>query len=145
MKYVTILMLFGFWCSVYSQDVSTDTYECDWYAEILNSTDRAFRLQMAKKNFREHTSIDKDDPCNILYLLAVNEQYFMLSNDTAVGFFYPDEMINAIKLEELDTLVAFNKKEIETLYGPTIGGVILIQSSSVEYERRIDSIWSQKK
>ncbi len=145
MKFIAFIILLGFSFEISSQEVSAGEVQCDWYNKILESTDLSNRLEIAKKNFREYTSIDKNDPCRILYILSVNDRYYTLSRDSAVGFLFPDKMISEARLEDLDTIVALNKNTSKTLYGSHIHGVIVIQSSSINYEKRIDSIWSQKK
>jgi hypothetical protein len=102
-----------------SQTQLTEDSQCDWYNDIINTTDLAQRLALAKANFREYQSIAKDDSCRILYCLSVNDKYYTLSTDSAVYFRFPEKMLEAAILEEIDTIVTLNKEAAKKLYGIT--------------------------
>lgn len=143
----TILLIFALLpICTFSQELIEDyNQSCDWYIQAIQTQDAEERLQIVKENFREYGNFEEDDPCKILYLLSVNDRYYILSRDSSVGYFYPELMINAAKTEEIDTIHFLNKKVTETLYSKYMDGAILISSSSINYEKRIDSIWNMKK
>jgi len=130
--------------SSYSQVTEEYNTSCDWYLEILKVRDPANRLKIVQENFREYDHFDKNDSCKIVFILTVKERIFILSKDSSIWYAYLKLMINEAKVEDIDTILILNKKATEALYGKNINGAVFIQSSSTDYEKRIDSIWNSK-
>jgi len=142
---ILIMLLFFSQISLSQKDDSSDKF-CEWYKIARTSNNKSEKLELIKKNFipiDEFYFNDIKGKCKVVYTISVNDLYLVLSTSSAQIVRDPKAIINNIRLSEIDTILIYDQKSSETLYGTY--GVVLFESKSKKLEKRIDSIRLGKK
>ena len=142
---ILLTVLFFYQIGFGQEDEPTDNF-CEWYDIIQTSNSKSEKLELIKKNY---IPIDDfyfnkiTDKCKVVYTISVNDLYLVLSESSAQIIKDPKAIINTMKSSEIDTILVFDQKSSESLYGTY--GIVLFKSKNKELERRIDSIRYGKK
>ena len=139
MKKILTVFLVLVSISAFAQESQDHQHPCAWFQQLVESNDKGEQLNILKKFYREYTTISADDPCKIIVVGSLDDQYIMLARNTNFYHPYGDLYITELQIEDLDQLNFLDRKAAQTLWGAK--GAVIFSSTSAFYKNRMHSIY----